>query len=431
MSQMEVLFYHLILNVKTKRWLTLLEILEETGEVTAPALVKETKFGRRTIMKDIKALKAYFGETIQLIGDEKGYHFYFIDPKAYYVLKQTLLSEEKLFLFVDQVAKGKQLDNEQWRAYLAIPAGSFHRIKHHFQTLLANNYGCHLATKHNHLVGDEASIRQFFYDFYFTLPLYPPSFSKQMNQLQKEAIEVHSGLWQLDQTLLNQWLKIAQLRISQGYLLPETETHEQDVLVNALDRQATLYLPDREKAALFLLSLNESQFLDPVVQKAFVQTFNFSEGGAIHDLSNEELSYQLFETVLLLMERFFQIPQIGENQKAYEKVDKQVVLEVLIQRFKKEQEHYRKLLYVTYQLEGSAALKRWIKEEVTHSFQASGIQVMDASICATMGRGRHILVTNHSLKKAGRNTIQFSKIPSKKDIRYSLNKYLKGQYIRI
>lgn len=421
---MDDLFDHLILNVKTKRWLILLEILEETEEATAPALVKETKFGRRTIMKDIKALKAYFGETIQLIGDEKGYHFSFIDPSAYYVLKQSLLSEEKLFFFIDQVAKGKQLDNEQWRAYLAIPAGSFHRIKHHFQTLLANNYGCQLATKHNHLVGDEASIRQFFYDFYFTLPLYPPSFSKQMNQLQKEAIEVHSGLWQLDQTLLNQWLKIAHLRISQGYLLPETETHEQDLLVHALNQQVSLYLPDREKATLFLLALNESQFLDPEAQKAFVQTFNYSEGGAIHDLSNEELSYQLFETVLLLMERFFQIPQIDAHQKAYEKVDKQVVLEVLIQRFKKEQEHYRKLLYVTYQLEGSAALKRWIKKEVTNSFQTSGILVMDASMSTTIGKGIHILVTNRSLKSTLYDTIHLPKVPSKVRLSNALNNYL-------
>lgn len=420
---MEALFDHLLLNAKTKRWMILLEILEETEEVTAPALVKETQFGRRTIMKDIKALKAYFGETIQLIGDEKGYHFSFIDPIAYYVLKQSLLSEEKLFFFIDQVAKGKHWDNEQWREYLAIPAGSFHRIKHHVQSLLANNYGCQLTTKYNQLTGEEASIRQFFYDFYFTLPLYPPSFSKQMDQLQKEAIEVHFVSWQLDQTLLNQWLKIAHLRISQGYLLPETETHEQDLLVHALDQQVSLSLPDREKATLFLLALNESQFLDPVVQKAFIQTFSSEEEGGISDLSNEELSYQLFETVLLLMERYFQLPQLEGDRKKEETVDKQVVLDALIQRFKKEQECYRKLLYVTYQLEGSAALQRWIKREVSECFQASGMQVVDTSMGTPIDRGRHILVTNRSLEKTSKATIHLPKVPNTVTLVNALNDF--------
>ncbi|MFP8918484.1 helix-turn-helix domain-containing protein [Enterococcus innesii] len=409
---MDDLFDHLLLNAKTKRWLILLEILEETEEVTAPALVKETQIGRRTIMKDIQALKAYFGETIQLIGDEKGYHFSFIDPSAYYVLKQSLLAEEKLFFFIDQVAKGKHWDNEQWREYLAIPAGSFHPIKHHFQSLLANNYGCQLTTKYNQLTGEEASIRQFLYDFYFTLPLYPPSFSKQMDQLQKEAIEIHSVSWQLDQTLLNQWLKIAHMRISQDYLLPETETHEQDLLVHALDQQVSLSLPDREKATLFLLALNESQFLDPEVQKAFIQTFSSEEGGGIHDLSSDQLSYQLFETLLCLMKRYFQLPQMEGDQKKEETVDKQVVLDALVQRFKKEQERYRKLVYVTYHLEGPAALKRWIKKEVSRSFQASGMQVVDTSMGTPIDRGRHILVTNRSLEKTSKATVSLPKVPN-------------------
>lgn len=420
---MDDLFYHLLLNAKTKRWLILLEILEETEEVTAPALVKETQFGRRTIMKDIQALKAYFGETIQLIGDEKGYHFSFIDPSAYYVLKQSLLSEEKLFFFIDQVAKGKHWDNEQWREYLVIPAGSFHRIKHHFQSLLANNYGCQLTTKYNRLTGEEASIRQFFYDFYFTLPLYPPSFSKQMDQLQKEAIEVHSVSWQLDQTLLNQWLKIAHLRISQGCLLPETETHEQDALVHALDRQATLSLPDREKAALFLLALNESQFLDPEVQKAFIQTFSSEVGEGIPDLSSNQLSYKLFETLLFLIERYFQLPQMEGDQKREKPVDRQVVLNALIQRFKKAQEHYRKLVCVTYQLEGPAALQRWIKREVSRSFQASGMQVVDTSMGTPIDRVRHILVTNRSLEKTSETAIHLPKVPNTVTLFNALNDF--------
>lgn len=419
---MDPLFYQLILNTKTKRWLILLEILEQTEEVTAPALVKQTQFSRRTIMKDIKTLKDYFGETIQLIGDEKGYHFSFIDPERYHEQKQALLSEEKLFFLTDQLAKGKQFDNEQWRTYLAIPAGSFHRIKHHFQSILVNNYGCQLETKYNHLIGEEASIRQFFYDFYFTLPFYPPELSKQVDQLQTMLVEVESGQWRLDQTLVNQWLQIANLRIRQGYTLPKKDIRaaEQEVLVQALNQQVPVFLPDREKAALFLLALDERQFLNPLVQQAFIQKFSFTSAWNIDGLSTEELVYRLFEIIFLLMERFFQLPQ----REDYITLDKQVLLEDLLDRFRKEKDQYNTLLYVTYQLEGPTALKRWIQKEVTSAFQEVGLQAINAQISISTGMGKHVQVTNRILGQTAQDTIQLPKIPNKKDIQRSLNQYL-------
>ncbi|NMP60028.1 HTH domain-containing protein, partial [Enterococcus mundtii] len=99
---MHILFDHLVMADKTKRWLLLLATLEEEEHVTAQTLAKQTGFGRRTIIEDIKVIKDYFGERIHLIGDEKGYHFSFLNPKGYYEEKQALLNEEKLFLFVDQ-----------------------------------------------------------------------------------------------------------------------------------------------------------------------------------------------------------------------------------------------------------------------------------------------------------------------------------------
>ncbi|MFR0814105.1 hypothetical protein [Enterococcus casseliflavus] len=66
---MNTRFYQLIFFAKTTRWFELLEILETTEQVTVAILVKSTGFGSRTIMKDVKVLKGYFGDTIQLIGD--------------------------------------------------------------------------------------------------------------------------------------------------------------------------------------------------------------------------------------------------------------------------------------------------------------------------------------------------------------------------
>lgn len=423
---MDSLFYQLTLNAKTKRWLILLDILEQTEEVTATSLVKQTQFSRRTIMKDIKTLKEYFGNTIRIIGDEKGYHFSFIDPERYHEQKQDLLSEEKLFFFIDQLAKGKQIENEQWRAYLAIPAGSFHRIKHHFQGILAKNYGCQLVTKYNQLEGEEASIRQFFYDFYFTMPIYPPALSKHVNQLQKILVKVESGQWRLDQTLFNQWLHIANLRIFQGYTLPGKDTlaAEQEVLVQALNQQVPVFLPDREKAALFLLALDDRQFLNPLVQQAFIQKFSFRCTWNIDVLSTDELVYHLFETFFFLMESFFQLPQQSDYQVDYIKLDKQVLLEGLLDRFRREKDQYNTLLYVTYQLEGPVALKRWIQKEVTSAFQKVGFQAIEAPISVSTGMGKHVQVTNCILRQTAKNTIQLPKIPNKKNIQWSVNQYL-------
>ncbi|MFR0814143.1 MAG: helix-turn-helix domain-containing protein [Enterococcus casseliflavus] len=192
---MQALFHQLVFTTKTKRWLTLLEVLEEEEHVIAQTLIAQTGFGRRTIMEDMRAVKAYFGKTIQLVGNEKGYYFSFFDPKGYYEKKQALLEEEKLFLFVDQLAAGKRLDNQQWTAFLGVSSSGFQRMKRQLQTLLKQQYGLQLVTKTNLLRGQEASIRQFFYDFYFTLPLYPTVLQENIRHLHQEKTMVQEGPW--------------------------------------------------------------------------------------------------------------------------------------------------------------------------------------------------------------------------------------------
>jgi len=422
------LFYQLIFNVKTKRWFELLEVLEETEQTTAPSLVEHTGFGRRTIMKDIKELKDYFGETIQLIGDEKGYHFSFLDPQSYYEKKQALLVEESLFLFVDQLAAGKQMENYQWGYYLDIPVGSFSRIKHRLQEILLTQYDCQLVGKHNQLTGEEASIRQFLYDFYFTLPLYPTVLADQVQQMQMKKTVIKSGKWQLEPTLMNQWLIITKLRVDQDHLLPEQTSHrtQQVALAAALDHQVKIPLPIREKAALFLLSLNEQQFLNPLIQKEFIRMFSPTVDMVFPIRETEGLAYRLFETILLLMECFFQLPKIAgidDQNPVLEK--KQSLLEVLITRFIAEQNQYSNTIYVTYQLAGATSLKRWIKLEMLAAFQEAGFYLVEAPIFMQPGFVRHVKVTNQTLFETNQATIELPQLPSKEIIQQALAVYLK------
>ncbi|MDB1717858.1 helix-turn-helix domain-containing protein [Enterococcus entomosocium] len=423
---MASLFYQLIFNEKTKRWFKLLAVLEEYEQVTAQTLVEHTTYGRRTIMKDIKELKEFFANTIQLVGDETGYHFSFFDPQEYYTRKQLLLSEEKLFLFVDQLAAGKQLENYQWGYFLDIPISSFGRIKRRLQEILIEHYSCQLGIKTNQLTGTEADIRQFLYDFYFTLPLYPVILSDRVASLRQTKVKIQSNKWELDSVLLNQWLKIFKLRLDQGYQMPIDSKMEsqQHALVQAFDQQVKLLLPAREKAALFLLSLEESQFLNPLLQKEFVRCFSPMIDESVLVRDTEALVYQLFETLVFLMKHFFQLPKVPAVTKEEGDLEETELLAVLISRFIAEKNQYSHSLYITYQLIGTSSLVRWIKKEVNQAFQEMGFHLIEAPLLTPPGVIRHVQVTNLSLKAPVQATIELPKIPNKETIAQALSLYL-------
>lgn len=65
-------------------------------------------------------------------------------------------------------------------------------------------------------------------------------------------------------------------RIAQGHFLYCKEEQEdmQEQLANALERTVILSVSPHEKAALFLLSLKEEQFLNLLRQKEFIRQFS-------------------------------------------------------------------------------------------------------------------------------------------------------------
>ncbi|NMP60036.1 M protein trans-acting positive regulator, partial [Enterococcus mundtii] len=94
--------------------------------------------------------------------------------------------------------------------------------------------------------------------------------------------------------------------------LQEQVAHKQaqTTLIQALDQQVSVVLPGPEKAALFLLSLDESQFLNPLTQQAFTRTFSPASEYELPMHETEGLTYGFFETLLFLMEAFFQLPTL-------------------------------------------------------------------------------------------------------------------------
>ncbi|NAE15692.1 M protein trans-acting positive regulator [Enterococcus mundtii] len=416
---MHILFDHLVMADKTKRWLVLLATLEEEEHVIAHTLVEQTGFGRRTIIEDMKAIKDYFGERIHLIGDEKGYHFSFLNPKVYYEKKQALLDKEKLFLLVDQLAAGTCLDNQQWMAYLDVSSTRFQRMKRQLQTLLKTYYGIQIESKNNQLWGEEAGIRQFLYDFYFTLPLYPRFLSEHIQDLHQEKVAIQDGPWHLDQTLFNQWLRLAKQRVDQGHCLHEQVAYKQvqTTLTQALDQQVSVALPGSEKAALFLLSLDERQFLNPMTQQVFIRTFSPASEYELPMGETEGLTYDFFEILLFLMEVFFQLPTLeAPEQVPYANSEEPSPLDVLMKRFLAEKKKYSQTIYVSYQLVGPRALTRWIKQEVETILKKSGLQAVEAAQMNPLGLVRYVQIVNQPQARNARATIELPYVPSKEKI---------------
>ncbi|MGL9768944.1 helix-turn-helix domain-containing protein [Enterococcus sp. DIV0806c] len=405
---MKPLFEQLIYKTKIRRWFNLLSLLEQDEHATLKTLVNKTNYTRRTILNDVQELKSYFDSSILWIGDETGYHFSLQDPNTYEQKKRALLAEEQLFVFFDCIASGQKLSNDQWAKELNVSSASFSRMKHQLQSFLIKQYKVKLDAKNNFFVGEEVTIRQLLYDFYFSLPTYPEVATKKIKQLCKIQTRVQKGEWQIDEERMNQWIVIAQLRITQGYELKKNEeTSLQKMLVRSFDSQVTISLPNQEKAALFLLSLKEEQFLNPMLQQRFLREFSLPNASSHKFIrTDEELASQFLSTYLSLMYLFFQLLPCNKSGVIHQK------------------EFYYKSLYVTYRLSGSNALKRWIKKEVESELLQSGWLVVNISAFNKTSYQYFLEVSNLTKIHQKERVLKLSQFPRKEEIQKEISRYL-------
>ena len=137
------------------------------------------------------------------------------------------------------------------------------------------------------------------------------------------------------------------------------------------------------------------------------------------------LVYRLFETILLLMECFFQLPKIAGIENQDPSINEQErLLEALITRFLTDKNQYNNTIYVSYHLRGATSLKRWIKSEVAAAFQDAGLYSVEALLFAQPDFVRYVCVTNHDLPETEQATIVLSQIPDKGVIRQAISAFL-------
>lgn len=418
---MSQLFYHLIYHEKTKRWLMILDQFETNQIMTSKDLATKLSCTQRTIQSDIKQIKKYFDASILLLGGEDGYHFSFRSPTAYTIKKQALLDQEPLFFYADQLVAGTRRTNQEWAETLNLSPASFGRIKRQFVHLLEEQYHLTIVGKDNQLQGSEPAIRQFMYDLYFTLPLCPNVLKQRIESWDSFDQPTKSDHWSLDPIRLNQWRQLAQWRIDQGQCLQVKKGQEEvrERILVALDETVTLPLPPQEKAALFLLSLNEEQFLNPLSQKEFIRQFSleYKNNYLIRDF--EGMIIPFFETVITLMNQFFQLPlsQAKEDTVEVQTKEKQF-FDQLIKNYYSTKERFERSLVLSFQLTGSLALQEWIKKSVRHYLQVKGYYLLEE--LQTTPFNRQVIITNGRMTQERSNRVYLSTIPEEREIELAL-----------
>ncbi|OTO08373.1 hypothetical protein A5882_003845 [Enterococcus sp. 4E1_DIV0656] len=420
---MSQLFYRMIYQEKSKRWLTMLDQLEENQTMTGKDLAMNLGCTPRTIQSDIKQIKEYFEASILLIGGEDGYHLSFQHPMTYTKKKQALVDKEPLFFYADQLLVGTRRTNQEWAETFNLSPASFGRIKRQFVQLLEEQYRLMIVGNDNQLQGSEPAIRQFMYDLYFTLPLCPNVLEQRIESWDSFYQLNKSGGWALDPIRLNQWHQVAQWRIDQGkYLqLKKGQEKAQERIGAALDETVILSLPPQEKAALFLSSLNEEQFLNPLRQKEFIRQFSSKYGHNYLIRDFEELVVPFFETLIALMSQFFPL-SVSQTTKAAadRQTEEKQFFDQLMKNYYGSKARFERSLVLTFQLTGSLALQEWIKKSVRHYLQKKGYYLIEG--IQTTPINRQVIITNGKIPQESTNVVWLSIIPEEKEI----NQALKG-----
>lgn len=413
--------------MKTRRWLELLAALEEQEHTTAVLLSELLACSKRTIHTDLKDLKIYFGPTILLLGNDVGIHFSFLEPSGYMEKKQALLEKEPLFLYIDQILEDKKEPNHLLASYLNLPSASFNRMKRQLAKFLRSTYGVTIDAT-NTLIGSEPAVRQFIYDFYFRLPLYPKVLDEKVRAYRSMSHSLDEIPWTLNVQLFNQWSTVTTMRVRQGHLLEEVpeDLRLQHLTAQALDQAVSVSLPEREKAALFVLALSEDPFVNPLTQKAFLRQFSpwIDESYPVQQF--ESMVTHFFKTLIYLMSRFFQLPQdrsLKENRKNV--AHEQAFLQALLQQYDQEKSRLQKSYFVTYDLTGSSALIRWIKKEVKHTVKNQGYHMIENNRVRGNPFVLPLYISNKNHGRFVEETVFLSSVPSQEEITDQLTKWMK------
>ncbi|MGH1812413.1 helix-turn-helix domain-containing protein [Enterococcus entomosocium] len=106
MRELQIAF---ITNAEIRRTMRILTILEREQQFTIVELSERLTISQRTMIKDIQSIKNYFGDSISLVSQHKGFYFEERNRLTYYEKKEQLLEQEVLFEIIESIFYGERL----------------------------------------------------------------------------------------------------------------------------------------------------------------------------------------------------------------------------------------------------------------------------------------------------------------------------------
>lgn len=155
-----------ISNKTTARFFKILNFMEYTKVFTLKDIAEKNRMSERTIANDIRYLKDFFKDSIQLISGNSGYIFKQNNITLYRLRKQELLDNECLFEIIRDIFNGnlKEIDDLAHKYHYS--ESGFRRLLNKC-TITLNSYGLNWKSNPLTIEGDEVNIRKFFKDFYY------------------------------------------------------------------------------------------------------------------------------------------------------------------------------------------------------------------------------------------------------------------------
>ncbi|NBA63741.1 helix-turn-helix domain-containing protein [Enterococcus mundtii] len=164
MRELQMVF---ITNPEIKRWMQILNVIEREQRFTVVELAERLAISQRTLIKDIQSIKKHLGESATLFSDYRGYHFEERVRVEYLEKKEQLLEQEILFEIVGNIFYGEMMTIAELAHQYNYAESTLRRFLSKIQSLL-RSYGLTLIFNPVSFQGEEANIRKFFFDFYYS-----------------------------------------------------------------------------------------------------------------------------------------------------------------------------------------------------------------------------------------------------------------------
>lgn len=279
-----------ICNAVTARWLRVLNIIEREQTFTITNISERLEVSQRTLIADIGYLKKHFEYSARFTYQNNRYTFEETDRLLYQEQKQALLSEEILFEIMGNIFYGEHETIAALAEYYNYSENTLRRFLSLAQKAL-RDYELTLTFTPVMIIGNEESIRKFFFDFYYegaptSHTLHPP---KELHELLIEELSEHLGEYEIGTgctvTAFYYLLYITIERSRQGFLitLPETLTsidyQEQDfrllfTLQEPIEKRYGVRLSKEEFCWVYYQVIIRRTLHNTKQEQTFYQRFN-------------------------------------------------------------------------------------------------------------------------------------------------------------